>query len=92
VIGNVVLLLASWLLTWALLMIVYLGLVVAVDQLRERWQHHQRARQYRHAVAAELKQIDRETVASVQRINSAFILAQRLIRDEAKAERRRRAS
>lgn len=92
VIGTVLLLLGTWLLTWALLMVGYLGLLAIVDHLTIRWQHYQRVRQYRRAVAAELMRMDRETVASVQRIRSAFTVAQRLIRTEADSERQPRAS
>ena len=84
--------LVSWLLTWALLMIVYLGVLALLDHLAAQWQRFQRARQYRRALRAELMRIDRETVASVERVNSAFMLAQRLVRDQADAEHRRNAS
>jgi hypothetical protein len=91
VISAVLLLLVSWLLTWALLMVINLGLLAIVDHLRARWQRYQRVRQYRRAVAAELMRIGRETVASVERINSGFMLAQRLIRDEAVIHRGHRS-
>jgi biopolymer transport protein ExbB/TolQ len=86
VIGSVVLFLATWLLTWALLMIVYFGVLAAVDFLGDQWRRYQRVRQYRRAVAAEVLRIDAETISSIERINSAFVAAQRLVRQEAARE------
>lgn len=91
-IGYVLQFLVTWLVTWALLMILYLGVVAVLDHLKARWRRYQRMQQHRRAVAAELMRIDGEAIASVQRINSAFMVAQRFIRDQAQAERRRRAS
>lgn len=91
-IGDVLEFFVTWLVTWALLMVVYLGVLALADHLKARWRRYQRMRQHRRAVAAELMRIDSEAIASAQRINSAFMVAQRLIRDQAQAERRRRAS
>jgi biopolymer transport protein ExbB/TolQ len=88
VISLVLLFLVSWLLTWALLMAAYLGLSAVADRLKARWRRYERVRQHRRAVAAELARIDRETSASVRRIGAVFMVAQRLIRDHADAERR----
>jgi len=90
-IGNVLLFLVTWLVTWALLMVVYFGLLAAVDHLRAGWRRCQRVRQYRHAVAAERMRIDRETVASVARMGTAFLVAQQLVRNEAANQRERRS-
>jgi len=68
VIGTVSPFLVSWLLTWALLMVVYLGLLAAVDRLRTPWRSCQRARQYRRATAGEIARIDREASESALRI------------------------
>jgi hypothetical protein len=92
VIGSVLQFLATWLLTWAVLMVLYIGLLVAIDQVTHLWHGHQRARQHRRAAAVELARIDAEAVASVKRINLAFAVAQRLIREHTEVEHQRRES
>lgn len=91
-IDAVIVLLTTWLAVWLLLMAGYLALWVALDWLRARWRQCQRTRQYRRNVAVELVRIDRDVAVSVERINSAFVVAQRLIRDRADTERQRRTS
>jgi hypothetical protein len=77
-------LLPTWLFWWVLLFAAYIVLVVALDAVlaaRKRRQHAQR----RHR--AELDRINRDTDVAVERIGAAFIVAQRLVRDEAAASR-----
>jgi hypothetical protein len=81
VIGVALASLASWLLLWVVVMIFYLGCVAAVDHLKAKWWQHQRVRQYKRAVAAEMARIDLAASASVQRIGSAFMVAQQLARN-----------
>lgn len=91
-IGNILLFLVIWLPTWAVLMIVYFGVLAAVDHLLAALRRYRRVQQYRRAAAVELASIDAEAVASIERINSAFAMAQRLIREYADVEHRGRES
>lgn len=86
VISATVVFLVTWLLFWALLMAGYLALAALVEYLRGQWRQHQRVRQYRQAAAAELARMDLETFASVQRLGMAFMVAQRLVRQEARRD------
>ena len=73
--------LAAALLLWALLMIVYLGCLTAVELVRAEWAQYRRRRWYKRAVAAEIARIDRAAYESVHRIGAAFTVAQELMRD-----------
>jgi hypothetical protein len=79
--------LLTWLRWWGLLVVAYGTVLFTIDALLSAWQRRQQGRRLRRA---ELDRINREARDTVQRIGSAFVLAQQLIRDEAAAERVRR--
>jgi hypothetical protein len=79
--------LLTWLFWWGLLLVAYGTVLFTVDALLLAWQRRQEERRRRRS---ELDRINREAGDTVQRIGSAFVLAQQLIRDEAAAERVRR--
>jgi hypothetical protein len=78
----------SWLFWLVVIACGYAGLMLGLDRLFAWWQQHQRLTRQRITHRAELARIDRDAYASVQRISSAFMVAQQLIREHADAERR----
>ncbi|WP_018599357.1 hypothetical protein [Mycobacterium sp. 155] len=80
--GMVSLFVMSWLTTWFVLMVIYLGVLTAVNTLNGLWRHYQQQRQRRRKAIAELTRIDRQATAAVESIYVGYALAQTLIRDE----------
>lgn len=78
--GALILFVLTWLFWWALLVAVYAALLFAGDALLGA---HRRRHQARRKVQQELERIDRQADASLQRIGAAYLIAQRLIREEA---------
>lgn len=68
--------LLTWLGCWAVSMAGYGALLLGLDVLLDTWDAR---RQHR----AALQRIDDEAERSVQRIGTAFLIAQQLIREEA---------
>ena len=75
--------LLDWLFWWAVLFSAYVALLAAADALVTAYRRRQRARRQ---LRCDLAAIEREVGSSVSRIAAAFVIAQRLIREEA-AER-----
>lgn len=72
--------LLTWLFWWAALTIAYAALLFGIDALLTAWRRRQE--DWRH-LRQELARIDRNADVSVQRIGAAFVVAQRLIREQA---------
>lgn len=81
---EVVTLFATFAMWWAVIFIGYVLLLAAADLCLAAWKSHQRDLQRRRDA---LQHVADEQAAAVQRIGSAFLVAQQLIRREADAGR-----
>jgi hypothetical protein len=71
--------LLTWLFWWSLLSVAYGAVHFTVDALLSAWQRRRHARRQRRA---EIERINREAADSVQRLGTAFAVAQHLMRAE----------
>lgn len=74
--------LLTWLCWWAAVSATYAAILFSLDALLAAWQRRQQVRRCRRV---ERERIDREAAAAVGRIGAAFVVAQRLILEEAAA-------
>lgn len=75
---------ASFVLWWTVFFVVDVLVFAAIEFLLDAWEEHVAERQRRQDA---LQHMADEQAAAVQRIGSAFVLAQQLIRHEAAASR-----
>lgn len=74
-----------WLLMYAAMFAVYVGLInIVVDPIDAWWRRRARARQQREQSIREIERIDRDAADAVERIQVAYSRAQQLIRNESR--------
>jgi hypothetical protein len=74
---------ATWLFVWALLLIVYLGVLQAIDLIAAAWCRFE----HRWRAACEVARIENEASGAMQRIDNALNEAQRKLRAEKRTVR-----
>ncbi|MFH5230826.1 hypothetical protein [Antrihabitans spumae] len=83
-VGDVLEFALLWLAMYAVIFVAYLAIILFVIDPLSTWQERRRTRrQLIDATERELGRIERQGADSVQRIESAFIAAQQIVRDEA---------